>query len=219
MSAPPPSAPPRPPAAAASTAPRFLKCRRCYSAAYCDGACQRAHWGVHKRSCKDPSLKSTARSAAMFLGTASGGPGNLIDPSGDPSRSVLYEVLGSSPPFGAQMPLTGTKLDTAQLACVAAWISSGGKGGDGGVPDATLTDAVATTDAPPGDSAVADAVTADTAAPTDAGHDAATPHDTGAPDTSTADSGPKDSGGADASAADASAPGDGAVTDAADASG
>ena len=48
---------------------RFLRCRRCYSAAYCNAACQRAHWPAHKSQCRDPSLKPTPRSAALFVGT------------------------------------------------------------------------------------------------------------------------------------------------------
>jgi hypothetical protein len=179
--------------------------------------------GCHSTASQAASLdlQSAGVYARLSGHTASGGPGNLIDPSGDPSKSVLYEVLGSSPPFGAQMPLTGTKLDAAQLACVAAWITAGG-GGDAGVVDATLTDAVVTGDATSGDSATPDAGAADTQAPADAGHDTSTPHDTGAPDTSTADAGAKDSGAVDAGTHDASAAGDAGdagVTDAADASG
>jgi hypothetical protein len=63
---------------------------------------------------------------------ASSGPGVLIDPSGDPGHSVLYEKLTSSPPFGAQMPLAGPLLDPSTLACVAAWIRAGGHAADGG---------------------------------------------------------------------------------------
>jgi hypothetical protein len=54
---------------------------------------------------------------------AMGGPGVLIDPGRDPQKSVLYLKLTPSPPFGAQMPQTGLKLDGESLDCVAQWIS------------------------------------------------------------------------------------------------
>lgn len=65
---------------------------------------------------------------------ASGGPGMLVDPSGNPTTSVLYLKLTSKPPFGAQMPLTGAKLDPASLACVASWITSQGAACDAAAP-------------------------------------------------------------------------------------
>jgi hypothetical protein len=55
---------------------------------------------------------------------ARGGPGVIIDPEGDPQKSVLYLKLTPTPPFGSQMPLAGDKLDAATLSCVAAWITS-----------------------------------------------------------------------------------------------
>jgi hypothetical protein len=79
---------------------------------------------------------------------ASGGPGVLIDPGGSPQKSVLYLKLLPSPPFGAQMPFAGDKLDAATLACVAAWIASGGAGSAGdaaAVSDANATPASPTT--------------------------------------------------------------------------
>ena len=56
---------------------------------------------------------------------ATGGPGVIIDPGGDPKKSVLYLKLGPNPPFGSQMPLTGPKLDDSTIECVAEWISMG----------------------------------------------------------------------------------------------
>jgi hypothetical protein len=60
---------------------------------------------------------------------ARGGPGVLIDPGGDPSRSVLYLKLTPDPPFGTQMPAVGAKLDDPTMACVASWIETAGDGG------------------------------------------------------------------------------------------
>jgi hypothetical protein len=54
---------------------------------------------------------------------AMGGPGMLIDPT-DPTKSVLYLKLLNPPPFGSRMPLVGTPLSDAQVACVLSWIES-----------------------------------------------------------------------------------------------
>jgi predicted CxxxxCH...CXXCH cytochrome family protein len=71
--------------------------------------------------------------AARLVGVpATGGPGALIDPSA-PAKSVLYEKLSASPPFGARMPLGAAPLDAPTLACVLAWITQ--------VADATGPDA------------------------------------------------------------------------------
>ncbi len=127
--------------------------------------------GCHSATTQAAALDLESPGARSRLSgkAASGGPGVLIDPGGDPTKSVLYLVLESSPPFGAQMPLTGTKLDAAGLSCVAAWISTG------------ATDAT-----PPAESSVPEAGATD--ASVDGGHDAgvdATVHDA-SPD------GPKD---------------------------
>jgi hypothetical protein len=68
---------------------------------------------------------------------ASGGPGFLIDPSGDPDKSILYSKLTATPPYGLQMPMVGPKLDDTEMACMRAWISSsvGGAGIDAGSSD------------------------------------------------------------------------------------
>ncbi len=50
------------------------------------------------------------------------GPGLLIDTS-DPASSVLYLKMVSPPPFGSLMPLGGTPVSAANLACVLGWIS------------------------------------------------------------------------------------------------
>jgi hypothetical protein len=67
---------------------------------------------------------------------AHGGPGVIIDPRGDPQKSILYLKLEPFPPFGSQMPLAGAKLDDASLACVASWISGHATPPDGGWEDA-----------------------------------------------------------------------------------
>jgi hypothetical protein len=80
---------------------------------------------------------------------AVGGSGMLIDPGGSPDKSVLYLKLTPNPPFGAQMPFVGNKLDTTTIGCVAAWIetladggapSSDSDSGEGGSIDATMAD-------------------------------------------------------------------------------
>jgi hypothetical protein len=50
------------------------------------------------------------------------GGGILIDPGGDPNKSLLYLQLGPSPPVPPRMPLGPTPLDPATIACVATWI-------------------------------------------------------------------------------------------------
>jgi hypothetical protein len=54
---------------------------------------------------------------------ATGGPGLLLDPA-MPASSILYEKLQSPPPFGSRMPLVGTPLSDAQMACVLSWITT-----------------------------------------------------------------------------------------------
>ena len=56
------------------------------------------------------------------------GKGLLIDPT-NPEDSVLYTKITSNPPFGAQMPLSGAKLDLGVQQCFLSWIEdSVGKG-------------------------------------------------------------------------------------------
>lgn len=87
---------------------------------------------------------------ARLLGkSASGGPGVLIDPSGDPDASVLYLKLTPDPPFGSQMPLVGAKLDAKTLACFASWIMMGSSMPDGGQPaDSSSADSAADSASP-----------------------------------------------------------------------
>lgn len=70
--------------------------------------------------------------------TAACGSAPLAVPS-DPTSSVLYTKLTSDYCGPAQMPITGTKLDETELACVSDWIaalpdpgnSAGGSNGAG----------------------------------------------------------------------------------------
>jgi hypothetical protein len=79
-------------------------------------------------------LQSPDVRARLTGAAATGGPGILLDPGGDPEKSILYLKLTPMPPFGAQMPLTGAKLDETALACVAQWISTPGGDADAGSP-------------------------------------------------------------------------------------
>jgi hypothetical protein len=63
---------------------------------------------------------------------ATEGPGLLIDPA-SPSDSVLYTKLSAAPPFGVRMPSGKTPLDSADIACVLAWINE--QTSDGGVAE------------------------------------------------------------------------------------
>jgi hypothetical protein len=54
---------------------------------------------------------------------AQGGPGVIIDPGGDPNKSILYLKLKPDPPFLAQMPFAAPKLDDGSIACIGSWIS------------------------------------------------------------------------------------------------
>ncbi|HEX4474679.1 MAG TPA: PA14 domain-containing protein [Polyangiaceae bacterium] len=88
--------------------------------------------------------------------TGAGCAGELVVP-GDPSSSLLYTKLTSSPPCGERMPFLGAPVSSTQLACVGTWIA--GLVPDGGV----ATDASA-----PGTTSPVDASTR----PTDTGADA-----------------------------------------------
>ena len=122
-------------------------------------------------------LESAGPYARLVGKTATGGPGLIIDPGGNPQLSVLYLKLRPSPPFGAQMPLVGAKLDDSSVACVASWISQGA-----GISDA----------APPSSDDAGSAIPE--AAPVD---DTGTPDDGGG----IADSSSNTEGGADAGGA------------------
>jgi hypothetical protein len=136
---------------------------------------------------------------------AAGGPGVLIDPGGEPQKSVLYLKLTNSPPFGSQMPLTGTKLDAATLACVASWISTGG-GAIGSVegPDSGDDgDSLGPDDGALADSSVVDSSTPDSSGTNDVTTipEATMPETSTKPEASTSNDGmaQNEDGGADAS--------------------
>jgi hypothetical protein len=77
-------------------------------------------------------LESPGIRARLTGQAATGGPGVLVDPGGDAQKSILYLKLTPNPPYGFQMPLSGTKLTGPDLACVAAWIASAAAPGDAG---------------------------------------------------------------------------------------
>jgi len=49
--------------------------------------------------------------------------GVLANPT-SPETSLLYTKLSTHPPCGAQMPLAGTALSSADMACVLEWIAA-----------------------------------------------------------------------------------------------
>jgi hypothetical protein len=172
--------------------------------------------GCHTASMSAGSLDLASPDVyARLVGQpATGGPGVLIDPGGDPANSVLYLKLTPSPPFGSQMPLTGTKLDATTLACVANWITTRGSI-DGSAPspdssqasDASPDPDAGTTDAEmPVDSGTPDVSTGPEASTTPDG--STTPDATTTPEASTMPDGSAnhDSGGSmtDAASKDAS---------------
>jgi hypothetical protein len=142
----------------------------------------------------------------------SGGPGLLIDPGGSPQKSVLYLKVTSSPPFGSQMPLTGTKLDATTLGCVASWIEARGSvdgsappnadsgEGDGAAVDGEVVDSEPPVDAGPMDGSAQEASTPDAGTTPDSGSkpDATVPTDAGtSPDSQSAPEGGGTEGGGD----------------------
>jgi hypothetical protein len=67
----------------------------------------------------DISTKETLLAGGALSGTA-------IVVGGHPCDSILLQKLGTSPPFGARMPLDGPPyLDTAAMRTVADWIAEG----------------------------------------------------------------------------------------------
>jgi hypothetical protein len=129
--------------------------------------------GCHTTSTMAGSLDLQAPDIYMRLAgkPATGGPGVLIDPGGNPDASVLYLKLTPTPPFGLQMPLTGAKLDTKTLACFASWIKMEGHPVDAG-------DASTMTDGPE----------FETSPPSDAGSDGGSPDSGGPPSEAGTDS-------------------------------
>ena len=80
--------------------------------------------GCHSTADKTQSLDLQAPDpASRLVGKCAVGGGILVDPQ-HPTQSVLYEKMTLTPPFGSRMPLGGTPLTDAQMACVVAWISA-----------------------------------------------------------------------------------------------
>jgi len=106
--------------------------------------------GCHNASTKAQGLDLQSPNLGTRLAgvaaTEVAGSGLLINPTA-PSQSVLYEKLTANPPYGSRMPLAGTPLDDATMACVLTWITQQGSGaggsseggassgGEGGAPD------------------------------------------------------------------------------------
>jgi mono/diheme cytochrome c family protein len=97
-----------------------------------DGANDDADWQVlfqstwmrmHCHNCHDTWGRdsSTVLESLLTL-TERGYP--MIDP-GNPDNSYVYLKLGSSPPYGATMPLRFDYLTDEQIEAVGAWIDSG----------------------------------------------------------------------------------------------
>jgi hypothetical protein len=63
---------------------------------------------------------------------AAGGPGILIDPGGDPTKSVLWEKLNYPPPFQSRMPFGAMPLDDMTISCVGQWITQSAHASDAG---------------------------------------------------------------------------------------
>jgi hypothetical protein len=77
-----------------------------------------------------------------LLGTSGPSGGVLIATNHQPSDSILYEVLGASPPDGyAEMPLMGDKLSASDVACVGLWITDKGQIPDAGKEGGSQKDA------------------------------------------------------------------------------
>jgi hypothetical protein len=68
--------------------------------------------------------------AARLTGVAAMCPEQTLVVAGDPEASYLYQKTGSTPACGARMPSQADPLSAEQRACLAAWITGLGGGGD-----------------------------------------------------------------------------------------
>lgn len=82
------------------------------------GACHTAQTQQANLDLQSPGLPQR-----LVEKPASGGPGFLID-SLDPSKSVLYLKVTSSPPFNFQMPLGAPPLSSDEVACIRTWVAA-----------------------------------------------------------------------------------------------
>jgi predicted CxxxxCH...CXXCH cytochrome family protein len=98
-------------------------------------SCHSASYKAQGLDLQSPNLGTRLAGVAA---TEVAGSGLLINPTA-PSQSVLYEKLTANPPYGGRMPLAGTPLDDATMACVLTWItqqaSSGAGSGEAGAPE------------------------------------------------------------------------------------
>lgn len=62
---------------------------------------------------------------AVLAGGARGGDQTVV--AGDPCASRLVQKLGPIPPFGARMPLDGSRLTFEQFQLVLDWIAGGAR--------------------------------------------------------------------------------------------
>jgi hypothetical protein len=125
--------------------------------------------------------------AARLVGVKSTeGAGLLVDPSA-PATSVLYTKLTTIPPFGSRMPLAGTPVDGATLACVLEWVSASAADA-GPIADASTASPGAGADA----GADAGAGVPSDAAPSEARAPEGGPREAAAPDAGPRDAGPRD---------------------------
>jgi hypothetical protein len=88
--------------------------------------CAKASCHDSKDKAQGLDLQSSGVASRLVGVQATEGSGLLIDPTW-PSRSILYEKLTTTPPFGARMPLSGS-LDDAAIACVLAWVTTEASG-------------------------------------------------------------------------------------------
>jgi len=76
---------------------------------------------------KGLDLQSPGLPQRLVGQAAIGGPGEIINAQ-SPNASVLYTKTLDPPPYGSQMPLLGTPLTNAQLACLRGWIDQAAAG-------------------------------------------------------------------------------------------
>jgi len=93
------------------------------------GVLERNHCiSCHTAQGNDPiGLQQSGLDLSSYAKLRAGGgrSGAAIVIDGQPCESILYQKIGSSPPFGARMPLNMAPVSAADLALVHDWIAEG----------------------------------------------------------------------------------------------
>jgi hypothetical protein len=98
-------------------------------------SCAKSSCHTGAQPAADLDLSAISEAALVNVPSTTCPEWRLVVP-GSPSTSLLHEKLGTAPPCGASMPVSGS-LSADQIACIADWISAIVPSSDGGMDGCT----------------------------------------------------------------------------------